>query len=662
MNHAFEEYLHIFRAELPLGECFDLLERKLCIGGRRAVMYFIDGLHDGQKGQLLLNYLLAVQPETMQGLHESKDFLEVAVPFMDASVIEPRTDVPSKQHPMQCAEKGKLEEETLQRKQAHRKGEKAQVAEETEANDVVCAQAETADLQDEKRHMEAASMDGLTADAAYDCYLQTLPKLYAGLVPLLVEGLDKIIILDARAYPARAVEEPEKEKTLRGARDGFTENMMQNVAMIRRRLRSNQLIFKVFNVGTDSKSDVVLCYMKDRADAKFVEKLESALDDMKKKALAGRSAGQQPQRGGQNRPQAERDGQTEAQGGTQSASRLGGRDQTRMRMTAGRQARASEEDAPRTHSAYSHDRTKVEEKNVEGEARTAADSHAKQFRARLARREAEQCEATAFDALTVTDQSLLEHLQESFGIASSLNPFPRVRYTQRPDVAAAHLEEGKVVLITDNSPTAMMIPVSVFEFFQDTDDYYFPQLTGNYFRFLRILNFVVILLLTPIYVLMVEYDWFTPDILRFFVPEDDYVISIFWQFMLLELAIDALKLASLNTPTSLGMSLSVIGALILGEFSISSGWFIPQTILCMAVVALASFTQPSIELSYAMKFCRVLMLIGAQLLGLGGILAAAAVSLLVMATTKTLSGTSYLYPLFPFDAGVLKRLIFRTKR
>lgn len=662
MNHAFEKYLNIFRAELPLGACFDLLERKLCIGGRRAVMYFIDGLHDGQKGQLLLNYLLAVQPETMQGLHESKDFLEVAVPFMDASVIEPRTDVPSKQHPMQCAEKGKLEEETLQRKQAHRKGEKAQVAEETEANDVVCAQAETADLQDEKRHMEAASMDGLTADAAYDCYLQTLPKLYAGLVPLLVEGLDKIIILDARAYPARAVEEPEKEKTLRGARDGFTENMMQNVAMIRRRLRSNQLIFKVFNVGTDSKSDVVLCYMKDRADAKFVEKLESALDDMKKKALAGRSAGQQPQRGGQNRPQAERDGQTEAQGGTQSASRLGGRDQTRMRMTAGRQARASEEDAPRTHSAYSHDRTKVEEKNVEGEARTAADSHAKQFRARLARREAEQCEATAFDALTVTDQSLLEHLQESFGIASSLNPFPRVRYTQRPDVAAAHLEEGKVVLITDNSPTAMMIPVSVFEFFQDTDDYYFPQLTGNYFRFLRILNFVVILLLTPIYVLMVEYDWFTPDILRFFVPEDDYVISIFWQFMLLELAIDALKLASLNTPTSLGMSLSVIGALILGEFSISSGWFIPQTILCMAVVALASFTQPSIELSYAMKFCRVLMLIGAQLLGLGGILAAAAVSLLVMATTKTLSGTSYLYPLFPFDAGVLKRLIFRTKR
>ena len=82
----------------------------------------------------------------------------------------------------------------------------------------------------------------------------------------------------------------------------------------------------------------------------------------------------------------------------------------------------------------------------------------------------------------------------------------------------------------------------------------------------------------------------------------------------------------------------------------------------MAVVALASFTQPSIELSYAMKFCRVFMLIGARVLGLGGIIAAAAISLLVMGLTKTLSGTSYLYPLIPFDSKVLKRLIFRTKR
>ncbi len=142
---------------------------------------------------------------------------------------------------MQCAEKGKPEEETLQRKQAHRKGEKTQGTEAAEAKETVRtrAKAETVQGKNAQGDGETARSDELTDDDAYNCYLQTLPKLYAGLVPLLVEGLDKIIILDARAYPARAVEEPEKEKTLRGARDGFTENMMQNVAMIRRRLRSN---------------------------------------------------------------------------------------------------------------------------------------------------------------------------------------------------------------------------------------------------------------------------------------------------------------------------------------------------------------------------------------------------------------------------------------
>lgn len=520
MSNVFEEYLKICRKELPLGECFDLIERKIRIGGRQAVMYFVDGLHDGEKGQLLLNYLLAVTPDTMENLSESQKFIETALPFMDASVIEPK---PSEEGELKAVriEKGSIDK--------------------TDKDDGKAA----------KKDSKENEIETECRRKAYDSYLQVLPKLYAGLVPLIVEGLDKIIIMDVRDYPGRSVEEPEKEKTLRGAKDGFTENLMENVAMIRRRLRSNNLIFKVFNVGTDSKSDVAVCYMKDRADMKFVKKLESALEKIK-----------------------------------------------------------------------------------EG----------------------------AFDELTVGDQSLLEHLQETFHIKNGLNPFPRVRYTQRPDVAAAHVEEGKVVLITDNSPTIMMIPVSVFEFFQDVDDYYFPQLTGNYFRLLRILNFVVILFLTPVYVLMVEYEWFTPAVLRFFVPEENYVISIFWQFMLLELAIDALKLASLNTPTSLGMSLSVIGALILGEFSISSGWFIPQTILCMAVVALASFTQPSIELSYAMKFCRILMLAGAQTLGIGGIIGAAAVSLLVMGTTKTLSGTCYLYPLIPLDAKVLKRLIFRTRK
>ncbi|MDO4352052.1 MAG: spore germination protein, partial [Clostridia bacterium] len=126
--------------------------------------------------------------------------------------------------------------------------------------------------------------------------------------------------------------------------------------------------------------------------------------------------------------------------------------------------------------------------------------------------------------------------------------------------------------------------------------------------------------------------------------------------------IDGLKLASLNTPESLGMSLSVIGALLLGEFSIESGWFIPQTIFCMAVVALAAFTQPSIELSFAVKFARILLLTGVFVFGyLGGIIALLII-IAVIAFTRTLSGTSYLYPLVPFKWQALKKLLFRTMK
>lgn len=540
---AFDLYIKILRKELPIGESFDLLERKLIIGGRRASMFFVDGLTDGEKTQRILAYLLAVPAASLDGVTSGQRFIETALPFLDATVIEPKV------------------------RQGGGDEAKAAASHESLQNHAAAGGDAPA---------PQAGQDGpppLTREQAADCCNQMLPKLYAGLVPLLVEGLDRIIVMDCRDYPSRSVEEPDKERTLRGAKDGFTENFMENVALIRRRIRDNNLIFKAYNVGSVSKADVAVVYLKNKADMALINKLDKCL-----KAMAPAGGRQEPQAG-----------------------------------EASRQAKLK--------------------------------------KARRGGRE----------ILSVADQSLLERLLAALGAANRLNPFPKVRYTQRPDIIAAHLAEGKAAIIVDNSPTVMLLPVSVFEFFQDVDDYYFPKLTGNYFRLIRIINFFVILFLTPVYFLLVEYKDFTPEVLQFFVPDEDFAIPIFWQFILLEIAVDGLKLASLNTPTSLGMSLSVIGALILGEFSIDSGWFISQTILCMAVVALAAFTQPSIELSYAMKFGRILMLIGAEVFGIFGVIGAFAVYVAVMAATNTISGKSYLYPLIPFNGAALKRLLFRTK-
>ncbi|MDD4564104.1 MAG: spore germination protein [Eubacteriales bacterium] len=371
-----------------------------------------------------------------------------------------------------------------------------------------------------------------------------IQSLLSGLTVIIIDGYEEAIIMDLRTYPVRSIEEPEKEKSLRGSKDGFVETILFNTAMIRRRIRDPRLIFEMYTVGTTSKTDVSIGYMRGLADEKTLAKVRDKISKIWQ------------------------------------------------------------------------------------------------------------------DTLTVGDQSLVEAMEKSHW----LNPFPKVRYTQRPDVVAAHLTEGKLVVLVDNSPTAIMIPTSIFDFVQDTDDYYFPLLTGNYLRFLRVFNMIAVVFLTPLYLLFAESELPLHPRLEFFIPDEGYSIPLFAQFILLEFAIDALKLASLNTPTSMGMSLSVIGALILGQFAVDSGWFIPQTILCMAALALAGFTQPSIELGYALKFMRVFMLIGVAVFGIWGAIITLIINFIILIRTKNIVGDSYLYPLMPFDWETLRKLLFRTRK
>ena len=455
--NKYDYFLKTLREKLPLEECFGLVEHPVNIGGRKASLFFIDGLVRGHVMQQIMTDLLSVTESQIEKSQTADDFIANSLTLLDS-----------------------------------------------------------------------VSEDDVNAVIKY---------LYSGLVPIVIDGFDKVIIMDVREYPSRAVNEPQKEKSLRGAKDGFT-------ALLRRRIRDNRLIVKNYTIGSVSKTDVCIVYMKGLSDEKIVKRVDKAIRDIK------------------------------------------------------------------------------------------------------------------VDTLTVGEQSLVE----AMGKKSPLNPFPKVRYTQRPDVVSAHITEGKIAIITDNTPTVILIPVGIFDFVQDVDDYYFPAITGSYFRALRLINFLIILFLTPVYLMLTEEYIYAPDIIRFFIPDEDYAIPIFWQFILIEAAIDGLKLASLNTPESLGMSLSVIGALLLGEFSIESGWFIPQTIFCMAVVALAAFTQPSIELSFAVKFARILLLTGVFVFGYSGGIIALLIIISVIAFTKTLSGTSYLYPLVPFKWQALKKLLFRTMK
>lgn len=242
------------------------------------------------------------------------------------------------------------------------------------------------------------------------------------------------------------------------------------------------------------------------------------------------------------------------------------------------------------------------------------------------------------------------------------NPFPKIRYTERPDAVAAMLLEGSVVILVDNSPEAMILPTSIFDFMQETGDFYHPPLIGSYLRLLRIFIFGLTVILTPLWYLLISTPMLLPSWLEFIKVSYTGGLPIIIQLLILELAIDGLKLASLNTPNALNNSLSIIGGLILGEYAVQSGWFIPEVILYMAFVSLANFTQPSNELGYAFKFLRVMLLLLTAWLGVWGFALGIVLSIILVASNKTVDGSrSYLYPIIPFNAKALKRLIFRVR-
>ena len=243
------------------------------------------------------------------------------------------------------------------------------------------------------------------------------------------------------------------------------------------------------------------------------------------------------------------------------------------------------------------------------------------------------------------------------------NPFPKIRYTERPDVAAAQVLEGSVLVVIDNSPEVMIFPATIFDFMQETNDFYFPPLTGSYIRLVRHLVFWATLFLVPAWFFFTQNPEWTPTWLRFVLPTETGKIPIFVQLLLVEFMIDGLRMASMNTPNMLSNSLSVVGGLILGDFAVGVGWLIPEVILYMAFVAIANFSQRSYQLGYAFKFLRIGLLILIRLFGGIGFLFGGIGSIVLLATNKTANGKrSYLYPLIPFDGKALYTMFFRMRK
>ena len=353
---------------------------------------------------------------------------------------------------------------------------------------------------------------------------QVVRNVLSGPAALFVDGYEECIILDCRTYPARSVEEPDKDRSLRGSRDGFVETIVFNTAMMRRRIRDPHLIMEMTEVGQASRTDIAICYMSDRVD-------KALLDNLKKRI-----------------------------------------------------------------------------------------------------------ESLRLDDLRMNQQSLAEALFKR----KWFNPFPKFKYTERPDTAAACLLEGKVIVLVDNSPSAMILPTSILDMIEEANDYYFPTITAVYLKVTRTLITIATVFFTPLYLLFMQNLEWLPEAFEFVAVRDTVNIPLIFQFLLLEISIDGLRLAAMNTPTMLSTPLSVIAGIVMGEFSVQSGWFNSEVMLYMAFVAVANYTQPNFELGYALKFMRLMLLILTALFDIYGFVAGCILVLCFLAFNKTLSGRNYL--------------------
>jgi stage V sporulation protein AF len=269
----------------------------------------------------------------------------------------------------------------------------------------------------------------------------------------------------------------------------------------------------------------------------------------------------------------------------------------------------------------------------------------------------ERIERIKVKSLTMNIESLAECLLPHRWIS----PFPKFKYSERPDTAASAILDGNIVILVDNSPAVMIIPTSVFDMIEEADDYNFAPVIGTYLRLSRFIFTLVTMLLTPIWMLFLKNPSWIPGWLSFITVTDDITVPIVWQLLILELAVDGLKMAAVNTPSLLSTPLSIVAGIVVGEYAVSSGWFNTESLLYMAVVTVGTYSQASFEMGYAMKFIRIITLILTAAFNVPGFIAGCAIGLVSIAFNRTISGKSYIAPLIPFDAAKLKRAIVRVR-
>lgn len=229
--------------------------------------------------------------------------------------------------------------------------------------------------------------------------------------------------------------------------------------------------------------------------------------------------------------------------------------------------------------------------------------------------------------------------------------FPTVMMSERPDRASMALLEGKVVVITDLSPYALILPSFFLDYFHTVDDYYQKNSNTTFIRVIRVIAFFVAIFLPAIYIAVTtrNYDLVPYRLLlilkagRTFVPFAAYIEALF-----MIIAFEILKESDIRMSATTGSAVSILGGLILGDAAVSAGIVSPIMIIIIAISSIAALIFPSNELVNAIRFYKIIILLLSAFFGIYGVLVGAIFLFYKLLSMKSFQ-FSYLSPIIPFD-------------
>ncbi|TRM12618.1 spore germination protein [Lentibacillus cibarius] len=371
---------------------------------------------------------------------------------------------------------------------------------------------------------------------------EAVDQMLSGLIVIFVDGIKYAFIADTRNYPGRTPQEPDTEHVVRGSRDGFTENIIENTALTRRRIRDARLRHEMLKVGERSKTDVCVCYIKDIANEGLVKEVKDRINQIE------------------------------------------------------------------------------------------------------------------VDGIPMADKTL-----EEFILEEKWKAYPKVRYTERPDIASNHLMEGHVLVIVDTSPSVMILPTTFFDHVQHAEEFRETSVLGTFIRWIRFLAIMISIFLLPIWLLFALEPTLLPGELTFIGPKDEGTVPIALQLIIADIGLEFLRMAAIHTPTPLSTAMGLIAAVLIGQIAIDVGLFGPEVILYVSVSAIGIYVTPSYELGVANKISRFSLVIVTGLFGMIGFTIATTIYILLLVRMKSIKAP-YMWPLLPFDPKGMYELLFRVPK